>query len=251
MLHTGLVSVTFRKLSPSEIVALVAQAGLEGIEWGGDIHVAHGDLPRAREVRRITEDAGLKVAAYGSYYRVGDAEPVPFERVLESAIELGAPTIRVWAGKIGSEAADAAYRERVIDDSRRIGDLAARHGIAIAYEYHRNTLTDTPASAEKLLAEVAHANVGTYWQPPVEMPVEESVQALRGVLPRLINLHAFWWVSRERRPLAEGATTWKRYMEVARGSGRSHSVLLEFVADDSPEAFLRDATTLKELTTTV
>ena len=48
MIHTGLVSVTFRKLEPAEIVDLVKQAGLQGIEWGGDIHVPHGDIQRAK-----------------------------------------------------------------------------------------------------------------------------------------------------------------------------------------------------------
>ena len=63
MISSGLVSVTFRKLSPAEIVDLVRQAGLNCIEWGGDIHVPHGDCVRAREVRQRTLAAGLTVAA--------------------------------------------------------------------------------------------------------------------------------------------------------------------------------------------
>jgi hypothetical protein len=47
MIRTGLVSVTFRQLSAEEIIKLVVCAGLEGIEWGGDIHVPHGDLKRS------------------------------------------------------------------------------------------------------------------------------------------------------------------------------------------------------------
>ena len=35
MLHAGLCSVTFRALTPAQIVALVRQAGLETLEWGG------------------------------------------------------------------------------------------------------------------------------------------------------------------------------------------------------------------------
>ena len=44
MIYPGLVSVTFRKLSPEEIVQLVVSSGLKGIEWGGDIHLPHGIL---------------------------------------------------------------------------------------------------------------------------------------------------------------------------------------------------------------
>jgi 3-dehydroshikimate dehydratase len=63
MIKTGLLSVTFRKLTVEEIVDLVCQAGLEAIEWGGDIHVPHGDPGKAQEVRSITEEAGLITAS--------------------------------------------------------------------------------------------------------------------------------------------------------------------------------------------
>ena len=89
MIHPGLVSVTFRQLAPRTIVDLVAEAGLWGIEWGGDVHAPVGDLHIAREVRAMTLDAGLAVAAYGSYFRFRPDDS--FERVLETAIALGAP----------------------------------------------------------------------------------------------------------------------------------------------------------------
>ena len=75
MIQGGLVSASFRALAPGEIVDLVAQAGLAGIEWGGDVHVPHGDVACAREVYRRTVDAGLTVCSYGSYYRAGTGEP--------------------------------------------------------------------------------------------------------------------------------------------------------------------------------
>jgi 3-dehydroshikimate dehydratase len=145
MIHTGLVSVTFRSLSPQEIVALVAKAGLRGIEWGGDIHVPHGNVQRAKEVYHITSDAGLEIAAYGSYYRVGceEKEGILFERVLDTAIALKAPVIRVWAGDRGSREADEEWWAKVIDETYRIGALTKESGITISFEYHGNTLTDT------------------------------------------------------------------------------------------------------------
>src|SRR6185312_13188931 len=100
MISPGLVSITFRALTPAEVIALARQAGLRGIEWGGDIHVPHGNGARAREVKEMTAEAGLTVAAYGSYYRAGQADSsgLTFDAVLETALELGAPLIRVWAG---------------------------------------------------------------------------------------------------------------------------------------------------------
>jgi len=56
MIYTGLVSVTFRKLSPTQIVNPVSKVGLQGIEWGGDIHVPTGDIYKAREVLKIKDN---------------------------------------------------------------------------------------------------------------------------------------------------------------------------------------------------
>lgn len=243
MLRSGLVSVTFRRLAPAEIVALVVRAGLEGIEWGGDVHVPHGDLDAARRVRRLTEDAGLRVAAYGSYYRAGHEEPAPFESVLATAAALGAPTIRVWAGKQGSADADAAYREQVAEDARRIAGLAAREGIAVAFEFHGNTLTDTPDSAVALLRAAGHENLGTYWQQPGGLTADECLETLRAVGPWLSNLHVFWT---GRRPLAGGSDAWRRYLQCVAALGGERYAMIEFVRDDLPEAFLEDAAALRQ-----
>lgn len=242
MIAPGLVSITFRKLDPAEIIGLVQQAGLAGIEWGGDVHVPPGEVARAREIRQRTLDAGLSVLAYGSYYRLDGRN---FEAVLESAVALGAPVIRVWAGAVGSAKADPAHRAAVIVDSRRCGDLAGRAGIQIAFEYHGGTLTDTDESAQTLLREVDHPNVFTLWQPRVGPGVEANLAGLRGVLSRLLNLHVFHWTGhpRERRPLAEGLHDWRQYLgAIADGD---HAALLEFVQNDEPQNFLRDAATLK------
>lgn len=250
MIRSGLVSITFRQLSPQEIVALVAQSGLDAIEWGGDVHVPHGDVAQARLVRRMTEDAGLAIAAYGSYYRVGHGEPVPFDAVVESTVALGAPTIRVWAGKQGSAAADAAYWERVVADSRAIADLAQQAGIAVAYEYHGNTLTDTDASALRLLQTVAHDNVKTYWQPPGGAPVDENLEGLSTILPWLTNVHVFSWRDsdgqRERMLLDTKTDEWTRYLAKVATTNRDHIAMIEFVRDDEPGNFLKDAQTLKQ-----
>lgn len=249
MITTGLVSVTFRKLSPAEIVALVRQAGLTGIEWGGDIHVPHGDLVRAREVRQLTLDAGRAVAAYGSYYKINQSEAagLRFETVLETAVALGAPTIRVWAGALGSAKADAAYRAATVAEAKRIAGLAQAAGITISSEYHTGTLTDTNTSAQTMLQEIQHPNFYTLWQPHNDETVETNLAGLRAILPQLTNVHCYHWVSGERRPLAEGADIWRQYFAVVKSSGRDHCALLEFVAGDEPANFLHDAATLRQL----
>src|SRR5690625_6345640 len=57
MLRPGICSVTYRDLPPEEIVPLAAEAGLECIEWGGDVHVAPGVPDLAEHTRVRTEEA--------------------------------------------------------------------------------------------------------------------------------------------------------------------------------------------------
>lgn len=253
MIFPGLVSVTFRKLSPSDIVALVRQAGLTGIEWGGDVHVPHGNLARAREVREITEEAGLRVAAYGSYYRAGQSESdgLSFGSVLETALELGAPTIRVWPGTKGSESVSAQERAKVAADLLRIAALAAAKGVTVATEFHAGSLTDTNESAAQLLREAEHPALLTYWQPHNGEETAEALRGLKAVLPRVGNLHVFhWWpTSADRHPLEAGVERWGAFLgEIKRATvpgGRDRFALLEFVKGDEPASFLRDAAALK------
>jgi 3-dehydroshikimate dehydratase len=248
----GLVSVTFRGLPPREIIALAERARLAGIEWGGDIHVPHGDLARAREVGAMTREAGLEVAAYGSYYKVGESEAagLSFARVLETAQALGAPLIRVWAGNRGSADANAAYRRQVADEACRIAAESAVAGVGVAFEFHCGTLTDTAESAEHLLAATADAGLRGYWQPPVGWPQAELLASLNRLKPHLANLHVYHWLdSGERRPLTEGASPWLAYLRAAApiAGGGPRWAMLEFVRDDSPAQMLEDAAVLVRL----
>ena len=76
MLKTGICSIIFRQLGVEEIVCLVKKAGLDAVEWGGDVHVRPGDRVAAETARKATQDAGLDVSSYGSYYRVLDEKQV-------------------------------------------------------------------------------------------------------------------------------------------------------------------------------
>ena len=161
--YPALCSVTFRALTPAAIVELAASAGLAGIEWGADLHVRPGELAEARAVRHLTETNGLQVASYGSYWRPG----AEFSDLIDTALALGAATIRIWPGFSGRDSAGYSADERffVADSIRAMVDSASRVGITLGLEYHPKTLTDDLASAQGLLAQVNHLDVFTYWQP--------------------------------------------------------------------------------------
>lgn len=244
----GLVSVTFRGKSPEEIIRLSASSGLQGIEWGADVHAPPLDLENARKIGQATRDAGLENVSYGSYYRAGSEENVcTHEQLVAAAEALGTGNIRIWAGVNGSEQTSPEKFQRIVEDTQRLAGVCAESGLTLSFEYHPNTLTDEPDSAVRLMKAVDCDNVRIYWQPVPSLTVEQNCRALRAVLPWLTHAHVFQWnwakgePLPDRRPLAEGAEDWRQYCALLREDAQIHNMQLEFVRDDSAEAFCSDA----------
>jgi hypothetical protein len=241
----GLTSVTFRGFSREKIVFLAKSAGLQGIEWGGDVHVPPGGRNSsenpATEAAELTAAAGLKVLSYGSYYRLCAAND--FASVLAAARSLGAPLIRIWAGTIPSTVADDDYYRQA---ARELGDICRQAaGIRIGLEYHRGTLTDTAESAKKLVCLADQENLRLYWQPNPELSLAEHHREIRLLLPWISQVHVFYWIRGNkgdvRRPLAEGEAVWKDYIDLL---GPDKNYIMEFVQDDREENFFADARVL-------
>ena len=69
MFFPGLVSVSFRGLSPEEIIELCRQNGLYGIEWGSDVHLPVRDIKKAEKISKECKAFGIDTFAYGSSFR--------------------------------------------------------------------------------------------------------------------------------------------------------------------------------------
>ncbi len=266
MIRPGLCSVTLANLSPQEILQIAGAAGLQGIEWWGGNHVPPGDVVAARAIGDRTREVGLAVSSYGSYYRVGvsETEGLPFVRVLDTTLALGAPAIRVWAGNQNGTGADPKHVQAVIDDTMRIADLAAARKVAITFEYHGGTLTDRNETAVRFAAQVPHPNVFFSWQAPHGYSLEHCLEGLQALLPRLGTLHVYHWTigsyernifdetdhplvypdDFHRHPLEDGILRWQAYFDTVRTTSRDHWALLEFVKGDAPEQLVDDARVL-------
>ncbi len=247
MLHmkTGLTSVTLRQKSPEEIIALAKEAGLTGIEWGGDVHVPAGDVKTAASIGRKTREAGLSVLSYGSYFHGDQGED--FAPALESAKALGAPLIRVWAGRKTLEESSAEEIEDLAGRFREAAEMAQEEGMDLAFEYHRGTATQTITGALEFLKAIRACNVSCYWQPNPELTKEDHLAEIDALLPFLSNVHVFSWDKDSSRfPLRQGEDGWLAYLGRIREGGKNRALILEFVKGDSPEQFRTDAAVLKE-----
>ena len=251
LFQPGLVSVTFTERTCEDVIRLAQEARLELIEWHGFEHVAHGDFDTARRIGQSTLDAGLGVAAYGSYYVVGESENqgLPFATVLQTAVELGAPMVRVWAGNRNPDEATPDYRAQIAGEARRIADLAGEEGIRLVFEFHNGSLTQTGESCAALMGAVDHANARVYWQPAPELDVDGNLSQLRRVLPWLVGLHVFHWrpTQMDRHPLVRGESDWRQYLKLANQHHDTLYALLEFVKDGAVEQFHEDAATLHRI----
>ena len=241
MRPTGLLSVTFRKMSAEEIIELTARAGLNGIEWGGDVHVRPGELEQAERIRRAVKAAGLVNFAYGSYWRA-DREP---EMIAETAEALGAQWIRIWAGVHPSSLCTPEERRQTVENLKTLCRRVPK-GMNVAAEWHCNTLTDTATSALRLLDEVGEKKFTCYFQrEPRTDDRRDNLRDLLRIPPeKLQAVHVHYCVGRERKPLSDGAGEWR---ELLSHIPAQVPALLEFVKDDLIDQYLKDASVLKEL----
>lgn len=250
-LAAGICSVTLRAHSVEEVVALGTSAGLECIEWGGDVHVPHGDLAAARMAASLTEDAGMWVCSYGSYLFADDPGPAAIAAVLDTAEALGAPAARVWA-PFGVEPGCPPERFGSVAGSlHTIAEAADRRGLVVQLEFHGGTLSATARSARQLLAEVGADNVLCGWQPPYwdPVPLERELADLALLAPNLAHLHVYSWrPDGTREALSAQADRWPQRLATAASApdlhGSSRAALLEFVTDDDPEHLMADAAQL-------
>lgn len=244
----GLCSVTFRDKKAEEIITLAKETGLETIEWSSKSHVLETEPEQAKETAALMEAYGLKTLSYGTYYRLGSFKD--FEQYIKVAKILGAIIIRVWAGELGSKETDNNYRQKIVKDAQRIGELAAKENLLISLEYHANTLTDTPESTVQLMEEIESPHVSLYWQPAENLTIKERLESLPKLSQWITNVHVFHWEHyRNRFPLKDGFEEWKQYIEIIeKYSPYDQNYLLEFVPGEDQElGFYESVETLKKL----
>lgn len=247
-LRSGLCSVALRDRPPEDVIAVAARAGLHGIEWGADRHVLPGDLDRAAAIARRTVGAGLVCASYGSYLVAPNATAGDVEVVLDTAVALGAPNVRVWTDWIGPHP-EPPVRAAIETQIGSIAERAADRDLTVSLEFHPGTLTETAASTLALLDAVGAPNLFTYWQPPTDLLVPDLLASWRTVRPRASHLHVFRWRSyADRQPLGEGADLWPLVLAeppAAEGWAGDRVAFLEFVRGDDPEQVVADAAVLR------
>lgn len=254
-IRSGLCSVTFRDLTPDAILDLATKAGIAGIEWGADVHVKPGDLDTAHAVADRSVAAGVACASYGTY--LGARSPITDAAEVESACAtaaaLGTTNLRVWPMLGAPSLIDDDERAAITAGITIAAAVAADHGMTVGLEYHTKTLTDSATSTLRLLDEVSATNLFTYWQPNWWTDSGDDVASrladLAEISGALSHLHVYSWDSSgERFALGEGAELWPAALSAVDATPSNWSepryAFMEFVANNDPAQFSRDAATL-------
>lgn len=240
----GITSVTFRNKSIEEIFKFCKLNKVECIEWGSDIHAKVEDVENAKKIKALSSLYNIKNCSYGSYFRIGNGDDI--KKYVEIAKILDTDVIRIWAANISSKLVSRELLRSYIDEAKEIANICEKENITLAFEYHRNTLTDTKEGALNLIKAINRDNVKLYWQPNPELEIKEQIEEIRLLRSYIINVHFFYWDKANRRyPLEKGKEHWKVYINELKNKNLNY--LLEFCLDDSFDRGAKDLKTMSSL----
>lgn len=242
MYRLGFTSVTFRKLAAEEVAKIANKAGIKYIEWGGDTHLPIGE---GAKIAAIDEKYSLTPISYGSYYRLGACDYEQWSNILDTAEMIGAPRVRIWQGNKSSSQVSTDEFNVMVEETRKLADMAAEKGIIVAFEYHNNTNNDNGVSGKEFLAAVGRENVSTYWQPQSRGEDLKNIVALTGTISAV---HVFEWNKNGKRyALKKGEKHWSEFLNLLKCEPNDIDYIMEFVKHDSLKRFLKDVAFFKTL----
>ncbi len=242
--NLGLVSVSFRKHSPENILMAVKQAGLTCIEWGSDIHAPCKDIQRLCEIADLQKKYGIACSSYGTYFNVEKNSIEELMDYIAAAKILGTNTLRLWGGTKKGTDMTAEELASFTDTCRKAAAIAEAHGVTLCLECHMRSITETPDHAVALMEAVNSPHFRMYWQPFQWLDTEGSLAVARAVSPYVEHIHVFNWSGSEKFPLCEGVEAWKAYLTAFT---TPRTLLLEFMPDDRIESLPVEADALRAI----
>ncbi len=243
-IRTGLVSVSFRKHTPEEILKECRSAGLKLIEWGSDVHAPCNDIENLQRLAKLQESYGIACCSYGTYFRIGVNAPEEIFPYISAAKLLGTSVLRVWCGDKAYLDYSETEKEKIFNDSVKLAGIAKRENVVLCTEFHPYTYTDSAVSTLDLLKRVNSPALKTYWQPNQFKTYEKNVEEACLVAPFTENIHIFNWSGDEKYPLVGAADKWIEYLKKF---DKTKTLLLEFMPDDRIETLKREADSLRKI----
>ncbi len=241
----GLVSISFRNLSPEEIIKEAKNAGLSCIEWGSDVHAPRDDYTKLRQIAELQKQSNIFCCSYGTYFRLGRDSTEELTEYIEAAKILGTDILRLWCGTKASSEYTSDEEGQLFEECKKAAVVAEKHGVVLCMECHNGTYTDTKEGAIKLMQQISSPALRMYWQPNQFTDNEENKRYARLISSFTKVIHVFNWSATERFPLEDAVGLWKEYLS---HFNKNQTLLLEFMPDDSITSLKAEAESLRKIT---
>ena len=237
----GLVSVSFRKYTPDEILTAMNGCGLKYIEWGSDVHCPP---EKASEIAALQKQYGIECCSYGTYFKFLVAEVGELEKHIAAAKILGTNVLRLWCGNKNSEDYTSKEKAQLFADCKAAAKLAEENGVTLCMECHEKTYTNKKDAAFELMQAVSSESFRMYWQPNQHKSEKENLEYAELLAPYTVNIHVFNWKNGKKYPLCEAVDVWREYLK---RFDQDKALLLEFMPDGKLETLPLEAAALKEI----
>lgn len=242
----GLVSISFRKHTPEEILVEMQKAGLSVIEWGSDVHAPYDDFEKIRDIVKLQQKYGITCSSYGTYFSIGFTPAEELRGYIAAAKMLGTNILRLWCGKKNWEDYTAEEKEVLFAECRLLASIAQEEQVILCMECHNNTFTNTKEGALELMQAVDSENFRMYWQPNQFRSQEENLAYATLLGPYTVHMHVFNWEGSDKYPLNLAVDTWKKYLECFPACD-NRAFLLEFMPDNQLESLTAEAEGLRQI----
>ena len=181
-----------------------------------------------------------------------------FKKVLKTAKNLGAKTVRVWLGwpycgckkNCNVFICQKHYRKNV-NITKELCNEAKKYGLTLSIECHFKTLSDDYHDTLRFLEDVGCDNLKLYWQPNHAKDFEYNLEALKALRPYISKVHVFNWNEKgEKFPLGDekGVYEWTEYIKVLNDENAKDRIFfLEFMPDGEISSLPNEAKALRDI----
>ncbi len=239
----GLCSVTFRKKSAEEIIEIAKKSGIGYIEWGGDVHVK--SVEDAKKVKVLCDKENIKISSYGSYFNSAAYDEDKWVAICKIAKAMGAFSVRIWLGKKDSEKTDNDEYLVLLENTKKMCDIAAEYGITVCPECHDNTFNNNTDAILRFKKDLQRENFKTYFQSRY-FRMEYDLDRIDRTFDFILNVHiSYRDLKKEQLFRKKDRYYLDTLLKKLKSKNFDGIVMIEFVDFDSKNAFFRDIRKLK------
>ena len=225
------------------MVLIAKKAGIDYIEWGGDIHVTTTE--EARIVKSLCDNEGIKISSYGSYFNSAEYDEAKWTQICEIASLMGAASIRIWLGKKNSEETSDREYNTLLENTRKMCGIAKKYALLVCPECHDNTFNNNTDAFLRIKNDLKKDNFRTYFQSRY-CRMEYDLDRIERTFDFIENVHVSYRdLKKEQMFKKKDKYYIDKLLDKLKYKAFDGIVMVEFVDFDSEDIFCKDVEKLR------